>query len=91
MTSASLALVGDCYGTRGASRYNQDSSGVGRWRRGSALPRHGDASGLALPAASRAPAAFRQLRFSVAACSPPGKRPVDVVFAVTSSWRLSPG
>jgi len=85
MTTRILALVGDCYGARGGiARYNQDLFEA--LADGGAeilvLPRHGDATGLALPAGIRqAPAVFGRLRFSVnCLLAAWRKRPFDVVF-----------
>lgn len=85
MASRILALVGDCYGARGGiARYNQDLFDA--LADGSVeiliLPRHGDASGISLPAGVRQNRPiFGRLRFSLAAISAAWHfRPVDAVF-----------
>ncbi|MDB5487762.1 MAG: glycosyltransferase family 1 protein [Reyranella sp.] len=85
MGSRILALVGDCYGARGGiARYNQDlfdALADGKVEI-LILPRHGDASGIALPAGVRQnPPIFGRLRFSLAAIVAAWRfRPVDAVF-----------
>lgn len=85
MASRILALVGDCYGARGGiARYNQDLFDA--LADGDVeiliLPRHGDASGIALPPGVRQnPPIFGRLRFSFAAIVAAWRfRPVDTVF-----------
>ncbi len=85
MGSRILALVGDCYGARGGiARYNQDlfdALADGKVEI-LILPRHGDASGLALPPGVRQnPPIFGRLSFSLAAIAAAWRfRPVDTVF-----------
>lgn len=80
-----LALVSDCYGARGGiARYNQDLFDA--LADGSTevliLPRHGDASGMVLPAGVRQnPPIFGRLGFSLAAIVAAWRfRPIDTVF-----------
>lgn len=84
MASRILALVGDCYGSRGGiARYNQDlfEALAGGGADIVILPRLGDAGGLALPTGIRQRAAIsNRVGFSLAALAAAWRhRPLDVV------------